>query len=189
MKTIMFLLLFVINIFALPDCCLLYKYDSLKAVPDSLWSKYPITHYTYIEFKNSCDSIKFRYEYSDTSLKRNYTVYFVYHKKSWGGKILDQTMCIKETIIHCIPLKYKDTCEIIRIKPDTTKNWCDSTTLPAIEKTKSFSDEKILNVKIFDIQGKLIYSGKTLNINNLSGLFLVEYITDKRIYFKKKLFY
>lgn len=185
MKNILFILIFAVSIFALPNCCLTPKLDSLKAVPEYIRSPLgcnPTKYYAdYDEPYNSntCESFQFSYSVTCGNGKI-YTSYRFNYRK------LNVTTYFIQTIISKRDSRYSDPITTNTITWDTVRNWCDA---PSIEKKESFSDEKILKVNIFDIQGKLISSGKMLNINNLSGIFLVQYVTDKRIYFKKKLFY
>jgi hypothetical protein len=52
------------------------------------------------------------------------------------------------------------------------------------------TNEILLSCDVFDINGKMIYSGENKITSTLTkGFYLVKYITNKRQYFKKKIIY
>lgn len=184
MKTILLLLIIIANTFTLPDCCLTSKYDSLKAVPKWKWSAYPCldptfnTRWDELVNTNTCEKFQFSVLTSCKQRINNYV--YTYYK-------ISPTVYVKSTWLQSWDMKTPQNTNYAIIPNDTIRNWCDPNS--SIENNESFLNEKILNIKVYSIQGKLLYSGKSLNINKLVGIFLVEYITDKRTYFKKKLFY
>ncbi|MBL8026113.1 MAG: hypothetical protein JNL74_06870 [Fibrobacteres bacterium] len=68
---------------------------------------------------------------------------------------------------------------------DTVLNYCKPVT--AIKNVIA-ENETILNIKVYDIRGKLVTTRNYNKFNDLHGFYVFQYITDKRTYSQKKYF-
>ena len=123
MKNILFLLIFVVNIFALPDCCLKYKYDSLKAIKEYIRSPYPCRPTTFFPSQdagynsNTCE--KFQYTYM-TTCGNNDVIETTYRFNFYK---LDSITYVKTLLT--IMLNTRTRVNVYPVTPnDTVKNWC-----------------------------------------------------------------
>jgi len=171
---IVLILVFLSNIFASTGCCISSLNDSIRAVPDHKWASYPYTA-TFYPLQdaayniNPCDSFKFTYR---VTAANGYDV-----TKVWYYKKIDSV-----SYSHCL-----FRVGVKTLTCDTVRNWCNLNS--SIENKSIILNEEILNIKVYNIQGRLVYSGNNIKIKGLTGFYIIKYITDKREYFQKKIIY
>lgn len=190
-KILIVLLILSANIFA--ECCLTYIHDSLVAIKPYKWAG--STRYPDVKLYPAWDSA-----HSDI----NFCNYFIFTVEvSMNGnrgitktcrftKIDDKKYLFRYTTFTWDNIAqtgstfdYSPPDSIRTLKCTPTTGIEDST---ASEKFYIPETNNLLYVNVFDIRGRLVTTRKTDKINNLHGFYILQYVTEKNSYFRKKIF-
>lgn len=183
---------------AFADLCLVNLWDSLKAIPASQLATSP----NYVTFYRADDSIKNTVRplpnciYQDGKFKCSYSIvpcdsfwftYDIVYKTSSSREFEGYTWFYKKIS----ETSYYISCSIYHSSSNSFTNFPNDTVSilsPAIERISAINQETIINITVFNIQGKLLGDLNYLKINRLHGFYIFKYVTDKRTYFSKRIF-